>query len=378
MRKFLKITGIVIGVILLLCLIGGGYLYYKLKNIKDSHDLQAQVVRMSENYIKSGKSPGLFVGIIQGDTVFAQGFGVVNKESKLQPDSNTVFEVGSVSKVFTAEIAQLLVAQHVISWDDLLTKYLPDSAKPTTEDGTTLRHLTSHTSGFPRLPQMWFSKLEQNPCDPYSPLTMEDVYTYLRHDTDKKKPGKDAYEYSNMGAGLLGHVLVWKTGQSYETLLQQFICSPLQMSHTTIMLSDTTSLATGYDETGKPTCHWHFPVLPGAGAVTSTGADMLTFLRANLQNSSPISEEIRKTQQEVASIPGGGVGYGWHIDRMSGMVFGIDEIVWHNGNTGGFSSYIGFIPGTRRGIVLLSNQGGEDLDRLALSMMMRLGHISLK
>jgi serine-type D-Ala-D-Ala carboxypeptidase/endopeptidase len=370
--------GIVIGVIVLIVAAVVGYFAYKIKHLKDTHDLQARVDKICNKHISDGKSVGLLVGVVQGDKVWIQGYGVADKETKAKPDGNTLFEIGSISKVFTTEIAQLLVEQQQISWSDNITRYLPAGVKLPTDDNTTLQNLASHTSGFPRLPEQWFAKLEIDTCDPYSPLTIADLHHYLNNSTDKKKPSLKSYDYSNVGTGLLGHILEWKTGKTYETLLQEYIAGPLQMVNTSTIARDSGKLATGYDEKGRKTCHWQFPILPGAGAIISNGTDMVRFLSANMGAHPPLSTSFVNTQQKITDIHGGAVAYGWHIDKMNGALFGIPEMVWHNGGTGGFRSYIGFVPRKNRGIVVLANQATEEVDELALKLIVWVATISLK
>lgn len=375
MKKFLKITGIVFLSIIVLVLALAGYGWYRMNHVKNTHDLAKQVNKACEEHIAKGLSAGLFVGIIQGDTIFAAGYGVADKVTGIKPDSNTVFEIGSITKVFTSLMTEKLADLGALSWQDNIAGYMPPDVKLYVNDTTTLENLSTHTSGFPRLPERWFPILERDTCDPYSPLTMNDLVQYLDSCTDKKRPSKDNYDYSNVGAGLLGHILVWKTGKTYQALLQELICQPLDMHRTSILMADSGTTAMGYDEHGKKTCHWRFPILYGAGAIKSTGADMLRFLAANINAAD--GSIYKKAQKQVVEIPGGGVGHGWHIDAFSGKIAGLPELVWHNGGTGGFRSYIAFLRGTRTGIVLLSNQADEKLDPLGIRLLVKAGKISL-
>lgn len=377
MRMFLKIAGIIIGVVILVAGIIAGYAYYRIKTIKDTHDLQARVNKMCNTYLEKDKGVGLFVGIIQDGRIYAQGFGLADKDRGDVPDSNTIFEIGSISKVFTAELAQLLSEQNQLNWQDNIRQYLPAEAMPATDDSTTLLHLVTHTSGLPRLPESWYPKIMANECDPYSNLDMTDLYSTIK--TGKKnKPSMGQYEYSNLGMGLLGHILEWRTGKTYEALLQENICGPLRMSHTSTSMSDSLVYARGYDEKGEATCYWKFSIIPGAGAIKSNGADMLRFLEANMNNTAVPGKSFARTHQKVTDIPGGAIAHGWHIDKFSGGLFGLGEIIWHNGGTGGFSSYIGFLPGKKTGVVVLSNRSDAGLDELAISILVKAGKISLK
>lgn len=375
MKRVLKITGIVVLSLIVVVLALAGYGWYKLNHVKDTHDLAKQVETECNNHIAKVRSAGLFVGIIQGDTIFAAGYGVADKATGMRPDSNTIFEIGSITKVFTSLIAEKLAEQGQLHWQDNIAQYMPDNVKLYVNDTTTLENLATHTSGFPRLPERWFPILERDTCDPYSLLTISDLFQYLDSCTDKKRPSKDGYDYSNVGAGLLGHILEWKTGKTYQALLQEYICEPLNMHRTSLSMADTGVIAAGYDEHGKKTCHWRMPILYGAGAIKSTGADMLRFLAANIHATD--GSFYKKAQQQVVEIPGGGIGHGWHIDTFSGNIAGLPAVVWHNGGTGGFRSYIGLLPGTGRGVVILTNQADEKLDAFAIRLLMKAGKISL-
>lgn len=150
------------------------------------------------------------------------------------------------------------------------------------------------------------------------------------------------------------------------------------MNHTTTGAVNDTLFATPYDEKGTRTCHWTLPIIPGAGAIRSDMTDMLKFLQANIDNSSPLNSSFIKTHKQQVKIPTGAIGYGWHIDKVGGIFFGIPEIVWHNGGTGGFRTYMAFVPGSNRGVVVWANQANDELDGLAIEIMIKSKLVSLK
>lgn len=383
MKRVLKIVGIVgIVVLCVVVLVAGlaGYGWYRLKNMKDSHDLEAQVDGICNKYIKKDKRrAGLWVGVVQGNDVLAKGFGVADRESGVVPDSNMVFEIGSVTKVLTALMAQHMVAEGRMGWQDRIGKYMPAEVGWPADDATTLEHLVTHTSGLPRLPEVWMGKLEADSCNPYRSLTMNDLLAYLQHPLDKKKPGAEGYNYSNVGAGLLGHILEWRSGQSYDALLRQYVTGPLGMQHTYCGApTGGEREVTGYDEEGRKTCNWTFGVLGGAGCVRATGGDMLRLLRAELAAARGVGDKaMAATQKEVHSIAGGAIGYGWHVDK-NGALMGLDRVVWHNGGTGGYRSYVAMIGRTDRGLVVLGNQSDEGFDELAMKLVLRVAKVSMK
>ena len=170
------------------------------------------------------------------------------------------------------------------------------------------------------------------------------------------------FEYSNLGAGLLGHVLSLLSGLDYETLVRTRICNPLGMQSTAISLSaDMESrLATGHDGWFDPAATWDLPTFSGAGALRSTANDMLSFLAAQLGcTETGFAKAVAATRSSwTPAGPGMEVGLGWFKKPKEGS-----EVVWHNGGTGGYRSFVGFDPKARAGVVLLANfstPGGVD------------------
>lgn len=377
MNKILKIVGIIVLIVIIGIASMAGYVYYRLKTVKDTHDLRAQADAFCSKFMSKQYAPGLAIAVIKDNKVYVRTYGYANKEGKILVDSNTIFEIGSVTKVFTAEMTQLLADKGILGWNDPIQQDLPDAAKLPMDDGTKLLHLASHTAGFPRVPDTLL-KAMKNECNPYNDLTEEQLNNYLKHCTDKRKPELDNYDYSNIGAGLLGYILVYKSGKPYDTLLQELVCRPLGLLHTSLYVNDSSKFADGYDEKGKKTCHWNFPVLYGCGAIRSDIADMVRFVKANMDEQNPLYPAFKKTQQQIARIPMGGIAYGWHIDKANGALSGIDQIIWHNGGTGGFRTYIGFIPSKKAGVIVLANRATEEVDALGVDLIKKAGITSFE
>jgi D-alanyl-D-alanine-carboxypeptidase/D-alanyl-D-alanine-endopeptidase len=175
------------------------------------------------------------------------------------------------------------------------------------------------------------------------------------------------YEYSNLGGGLLGHVLARRAATDYEALVRARITGPLGMTDTQITLTPEmkTRLAAGHDAAMETVANWDLPTLAGAGALRSTANDLLTFLAANLgDKTSRLAPAMAAmlTIRRPTGQAGLEVALGWHIFTTDGR-----EIVWHNGGTGGYRSFMGFDPKTRTGVVVLSyastTAGVDDIGR---------------
>jgi len=303
------------------------------------------------------QSVGIVVGIITPEGRRIISYGHLNQGDARTLNGDTVFEIGSVTKVFTSLLLADMVQHNQVALDDPVAKYLPPSVKMPQRNGRsiTLVDLATHTSGLPRLPTNMHPK---DPANPYADYSVEQLYEFLSTYQLTRDIGS-RYEYSNLSGGLLGHVLARRAGKDYEALVLSEVCAPLGMMSTTITLTPQMKarLAVGHDAGLQQVENWDLPTLAGAGALRSTANDLLTFLAANLGFTqtplAPAMAAMLKTRRPV----GGGleVALGWHIFTSNGK-----EIIWHNGGTGGYRSFIGFDPKTRVGVVALSNAETTD------------------
>jgi len=309
---------------------------------------------------------GLAVGIVSEKGSQTVGYGKLSRGSDREIDGDTVFEIGSITKVFTSILLADMVGHGEVSLNDPIAKFLPKSVKAPTKDGKeiTLLDLSTHISGLPRLPTNLAPK---DPRNPYADYTVEQLYDCLSKYTLTREIGSK-YEYSNLGVGLLGHLLAVKVGSNYEALVQTRICQPLQMLSTSITLSPSQQarLATGYDAAGQPAMNWDSPTLAAAGMLRSTAKDMARFLAANMGLMQAKLLTAMQTTHKVARETGQAdlqIALGWHVWKKFGT-----EIVWHNGGTGGYHSFIGFVPTRRKGVVVLSNSA-NDIDDIGLHLL---------
>jgi D-alanyl-D-alanine-carboxypeptidase/D-alanyl-D-alanine-endopeptidase len=274
-----------------------------------------------------------------------------------------IFQIGSVTKVFTALLLADMAGRGEVSLSEPAASYLPGGGKSPDQAGAvTLADLATHTSGLPRLPPglAWYSLL--SPRDPYarypaSPLVRA-ARQSLRAATggSRSASGGSRYVYSNYGFGLLGYLLGQAAGAPYQTLVTERICGPLGLRDTTfeVPAMSRDRMVQGY--AGKRAAPvWHFGPLAGAGGLYSTASDMGTFLQACLRPAgSPLDGVVQATLAPRLAIPGGEIGLAWHLTRL-----GDRTVSWHNGMTGGFSSMIAFDPARKLGIAALANSAGE-------------------
>jgi CubicO group peptidase (beta-lactamase class C family) len=332
----------------------------------------ADVLAIIKQRVDEKRSAGIVVGLIDADgrtRVVAYG-----DPGPGQPplDGNSVFEIGSISKVFTATVLAQMVQEGKFSLDDPVQKYLPQSVHLPTRNGKviTLGSLAEQNSGLPRMPDNFHPA---DPANPYADYTVQQMYDFLSSYQLPRDPG-ERFEYSNLGVGLLGHVLSLAAGKSYEELERERVWGPLGMTHTAITLTPWMKehLALGHDEQGKVVANWDIPTLAGAGAIRSNTNDMLKFLDANLHpERGPVQRAMAFAQKERA--PAGrmppytmGIGLNW-----LSLHVGADTIVWHNGGTGGFRAFAGFVPAAGVGVVALANDL-RSVDRVGLDLLTAL------
>ena len=312
------------------------------------------------------KSVGIVVGLVDEHGTRIIGYGKPNKTSDQTVNGDSVFEIGSVTKVFTATLLADMVERGEVSLDDPISKYLPKTVKTPTRSGKeiTLLDLATQTSGLPRLPDNFAPK---NALNPYADYTVEQMYAFLSSYTLTRDIGSK-YEYSNLGVGLLGHILALRAGTDYEALVRTRICQPLKMDSTRVKLTPEMQahLAAGHNPALIPVPNWDLPTLAGAGAIRSTVNDMLRFVAANLGlNKSLLLAAMQMAHQSrhETGVPDLEIGLNWHILKKFDTA-----IVWHNGGTGGYHSFIGFDPKARKGVVVLSNST-NDIDDIGRHLL---------
>ena len=363
---------LVFSVVVVLVILSAIYLKYRVVNTPDKKNLVSTIDAEVSKTMKSSLFPGVVVGVYKGGRTFIKGFGVVSKATPQPPDAETVFQIGSVSKLMTALLLQRLCDEGIVSMDATLGELL-DSFTPMSSSvhSVTLRELVTHTSGFPRIPKALGEKMvelagdEDLMLDPYSYLSPEYVFDYLARAEGKRKAGR--FEYSNYGMGLLAHVLEVITGEDYESLVKEKLLLPLGMNHTAITLTPEMSvkLAHGYTGKGLPAPIWSFGALGGAGAFSSTLGDLMTFIEVSLAESGSASELLlRMSEPQFA----GKTGIGWMQPSFIDRLIGNRTVVWHNGMVGGYASYLAIDRRTATGVAVLTNQAAAT-DMLGMMLM---------
>ena len=292
---------------------------------------------------------GIVAGVVEPDGRRVIAYGNLANGDPRTLDGDTIFEIGSVSKVFTSLALADMVHRKEIALDDSVAKYLPENVKMPERSGKSITplDLSTHTSGLPPLPSNMKPK---DAANPYADYSVDALYQFLSGYELTRDPGSE-FEYSNLGAGLLGHLLAYRAGTDYESVIRVRITELLNMTDTGITLSSSMKqrMATGHNAMLAPVANWDLPTLAGAGGLRSSVNDMLTLLEAFLgYKESPLAPAMNAmlAVRRPVGQTGFEIGLAWHI---------LGESAWHSGGTGGFRSFVGYDPKARNGVVILAN-----------------------
>jgi CubicO group peptidase (beta-lactamase class C family) len=319
---------------------------------------------------------GLSVGVVQRGTVFHKGYGRQADEKSNLLDSKSLFEIGSITKVFSGMLLAKAVVDGKLQLDSKINEFLPSDMmvkyfKPRGEDAEaipiSLKNISTHVSGLPRLPT---NLRPANPKNPYADYDIERMKEFLQEYRVRRAPETKS-EYSNFAVGLLGWVLSEKAGTDYESLLKAEILSPLKMTNTFIEIPGTelARFATGHTVDDDPTSPWEMNVLAGAGGIRSCTEDLVKFMQAQLE---PPTDQLGeafelawKVHQKPIDKSDFAMGLGWLIARDGNTHF-------HNGGTGGFHSSMFVDRRSQTGVVVLANTASGEVDLLAESLIQKL------
>jgi len=343
-------------------------------NITFSQDLEVKLTEIIKPLLDGKKNMSMAVGVydVNSETPRMFFFGKVSKEDSSKPNEYTVYEIGSITKTFTTTMLVMLERDGKLKINDPVQNYLPAGVTIHNFSSTApvkLLHLATQTSGLPRLPSNLFTNAKTDQRNPYKNYTEEDLFTFVNNYIPEYEPGQK-YIYSNTGMGLLGDLMVRASGKSYEELLHNYLVDSLGMTMTSTKINADMqkNLAKPYNEKGEPALNWDFDAITGAGAIKSNMSDMIKYLAFQMGKTEKLEfkEGLRlmQTRRFETGVQNTAIGMGWHISETMWD----RTVIWHNGGTGGYASFMGFIPETNSGVVVLSNQANS-VDGVAIEIL---------
>jgi CubicO group peptidase (beta-lactamase class C family) len=321
---------------------------------------QQAISQLVKPFIDGEVVTAMVIGVYDNGKPEIYGFGT--GPNNKPPNGRSLFEIGSITKVFTSLMLADAVQRKEIELEQPLSDFLPPGVTSPTKDGKTitLKLLALHSSGLPRLPPSIAAAGEQ--ADPYGKYDENRLYNDLTATALDTPPGTQVV-YSNYGSGVLGFVLGKKLGGGFAAALNARVLKPLDLRDTTIDIppKEQGRVVRGTNDDLKPTAPWTWDALAGAGALHSDAHDLLELavdeLDASEGGERPLVRAMKLSQEPQLEHEGDNEGLGWMIDPGGRY--------WHNGATGGYHSFVGFDPKTRRAVVILSATQITPIDHLA-------------
>jgi CubicO group peptidase (beta-lactamase class C family) len=361
------------------------------------NEVRETVDRLVIPYVSSGHNRGLVVGVLHEGRQYFFNYGEKTKSSGMKPDSSSLFEIGTLTEVFTTTLLANMSMEGKVQIDDPLEALMPASVRvpryvriacepvkiidismgsseetytrsnryncvPVSQSQSApilLCDLATHTVGLPQMKKLHLRDRK----NPFARYTQADLYRFL-NTYEFDTPATFDYRPSPLDAALLGHALSLKAGMSYEELLKQRITNRLGLNDTRLSLSydQMERLLAGHNRKGKPAPYWNYDVLAPAGGLRSTAKDLLNFTAAQLGNLpgnwyfTLASAHNPRHPVRKKGHPDSEIGLGWLLSPIGTEGA---KIIWSEGQTGGFSAYLGFVKETGIGVVILSNSANS-------------------
>ncbi|MFC2138964.1 serine hydrolase domain-containing protein [Bacteroidota bacterium] len=322
------------------------------------NDLDMRVNEVIAPYAQESSTASVSIGILKDNQISYYGYGETKKGNNIIPDSETIYEIGSITKTFTALLMIDYLQSNSLSIDCPINNLLPADIPLLQYNSKPIRikHLLNHTSGLPRLPDDFNNGSDPN--NPYKHYDSTKMYSFLKTFNLQREPGK-TFEYSNFGMGLAGIILERQTHASYEQLLLEKICIPLGLDKTKIILDkiDSLNFAIGHDDKGNQAPHWDdLNAFNGAGAIKSNARDLVHYGKSILSSQSTgIKTQIDSCLNVTFISSDTKMASGWGYQYKNGY-----EFYSHAGGTAGFSSKIVICKNKNIVLVVLFSNASSD------------------
>ncbi len=339
-----------------------------------SKALEGLVDQIVYSYLEDEGNKGLVVGIIDEGYHYHYSYGQLSAKDSNAPDSSTLFEIGGLSKVFTAHLILQLAKDKAISLDSSIIHFLPDSIQNIHLNSISFNDILAHQSALPRKPYN-LSINQSDKDDPYADYSLEDLYSFLQFykpnppkksfwDLFKRKP-KTNFKYSNIGYGLLGHLAEDISQKSYEDLLEMYINRPYNL-RLKITDPDIKGLAQGHQFNGQEIISRSYLSMYGSSGLAANAKDLLKYAEINLKAEETIFEELQKLRGNT-NFKNLSIAAAWHVFMQAKKPYAHT----HSGATGGYSCYLAFIKESQTAVVILSNSANR-VDDIGIDILQLL------
>lgn len=329
--------------------------------------IETSIRTLASPLVESEEVPGVVIGWIAADgTQHLVALGRQGRDDSTPLRDDAIFEIGSLTKLFTGLTFASLVTTKEIDPHATIDSLLPENARPKTDSGVELIQLASHRGGMPEIAPNLERDMSRFVVD-YSQYDETKLAEFLRGFTPSPKPGR-RYVYSNIGFGVLGYVLAQHAKQPLPELVAKRVTEPLGLDATGFEVSPTLAprSSVGHDPNGDPVAPMEFAALAGCGGMRSSAADLLRFARAFLEPKGDVAAAIEFATTPVAKTPQGvGVALDWML-ALDGETF------FHSGQTAGFSSFLCFHREKQIGVVVLTNGSSMQVELLGVGVLRTL------
>lgn len=292
------------------------------------------------------RSGGMAIAVVTADKVEFYHTGTFSADDPRPIGPDTLFEIGSVTKVFTAILLADAIERGLVKLDGTL-------GEPFAKSDITYRQLVTHTSGLPRLPAGFRG---HDPADPYAHYGVDSLVREFAAAAPKAKPSPPAY--SNFGFSVLGQAIAAANKETWSVTVKKRIVDRINLPDTFASWreAEVKRLAPGH-HAGKRVPSWSWDAYAPTGSIVSSARDLSRFARAALgQIETPVNRTIAATFRRIDGQEAArrSSGFAWVLERRSGH-----RLAWHNGQTGGYHSFVGLDPARQVGVVILANDNTE-------------------
>jgi len=344
------------------------------KNIQEEETLKSIVNEVVAKYLDQPGNVGLVIGLLNDSSTAYLSYGLTEINGFQKPDKNTLFEIGSLTKPFTALLALELERKSKLNLNDSITRHLPDSLNNEHLKKITLNNLLLHSAQLPRKP-FNLSLTGGNNNNPYKKYTNQHLLEYLNVFKPIKRKKKQEFKYSNLGYGVLGLALQSAGNAPYNNLINKHIIQPLNLKNTFLKVPQNkkTNIAKPHSFNGNPTENYTYnSVMEASSGLYSCAEDLVGLIKKQIQSESATGiatslqkclEPLQKTNSKHTYVT-----YAWnYVDRGRRL----PPVYIYNGGTAGYRAYIAFIKETQTGVVVLSNSANQ-VDEIAVTLIQLL------